>query len=201
MTNDYSIKFQHYQKNQLQKVVRGLEEAPSETGSAARGALAALTALGLAGPRAASSITRCLGIRALLLSLVSGGRLSSDLRCACLRALASVCCCLEAIDQFVAEAGPEILADLLDSQSTPDSEKSEAAALVVQITAPWMDRAGLGYVEPFADQLVGALTDLAENSKCKQTLLLSTAAINHLSYSKRCIGAIVKYNSIKKLLR
>ncbi|XP_031783283.1 uncharacterized protein LOC100677874 isoform X2 [Nasonia vitripennis] len=185
----------------IEKVVLALEEAPSEAGSAARGALAALTALGLAGPRAGASVARCSGIRALLTSLVSAGRLSSELRSASLRALASVCCCIEAVDQFVREGGPEILSDILAADSTPESEKSEAAALVVQITAPWMDYVGLPYVEPFAHDLISALTNLAERTSCKQTLLLSTAAINHMAHSRRCIGPIIKCNSIKRLLR
>ncbi|OXU25411.1 hypothetical protein TSAR_012629 [Trichomalopsis sarcophagae] len=185
----------------IEKVVLALEEAPSEAGSAARGALAALTALGLAGPRAGASVARCSGIRALLTSLVSAGRLSSELRSASLRALASVCCCIEAVDQFVREGGPEILGDILAADSTPQSEKSEAAALVVQITAPWMDYVGLPYVEPFAHDLISALTNLAERTSCKQTLLLSTAAINHMAHSRRCIGPIIKCDSIKRLLR
>ncbi|XP_011501982.1 PREDICTED: uncharacterized protein LOC105365498 isoform X2 [Ceratosolen solmsi marchali] len=185
----------------IEKVVLGLEEAPREDGSAARGALAALTALGLAGPRAGASVARCSGIRALLTSLVSAGRLSSQLRCATLRALASVSCCLEAIERFVAEGGPDILADVLADPGTPQAEKSEAAALLVQITAPWMERAGLPHMEPFARSLVPALTDLAEATNCKQTLLLAAAAINNLSHSRRCIAAIVESDSIKKLLR
>ena len=181
--------------------MRGLEEAPREAGSTARGALAALTALGLAGPRAGASVARTSGIRALLTSLVSSGRLSSELRSASLRALASVCCCLEAVEQFVREGGPEIVVDVLTAESTPQTEKSEAAALLVQITAPWMERMGLPYIEPFAAELVKALTDLAEATTCKQTLLLAAAGINHLSRSKRCIGPIIKCDSIKKLLR
>lgn len=185
----------------IEKVVRGLEEAPKENGSTARGALAALTALGLAGPRAASSIARCSGIRALLTSLVSAARLSSELRSCTLRALASVCCCVEAIDQLVREGGPEILVELLSREDTPHTEKSDAAALLVQITAPWMDYVGLPYIEPFALDFVDSITELAEKTTCKQTLLLAAAAINHLAHSRRCIAAIIKCDSIKKLLR
>ncbi|KAL7303279.1 hypothetical protein TKK_0004473 [Trichogramma kaykai] len=185
----------------IEKVVRGLEEAPRQTGSTARGALAALTALALAGPRAAASIARCAGVRALLLSLVSAGRLSTDLRCACLRALACVCSCLEAVDQFVAEAGPEILVDLLAAPETPEAEKSEAAALVVQLTAPWIERMGLPHLEAYCERLVEALTELAEATHDKQTLLLAAAAINHLSHSRHSIRHIVERDSIKKLLR
>ncbi|XP_063979773.1 protein inscuteable homolog [Diachasmimorpha longicaudata] len=185
----------------IERVVRGLEDAPEETGSAARGALAALTALGLAGTRAGSSIARCAGIRALLTSLISAGRLSSELRASTLRALSCVCCCPQAINHFVKEGGPEILVDLLASKTSPEKEKMEAAALVVQITAPWTEALGLRHLEPFANILVDILTSLAEETKCAQTLLLSAAALNNLGDSKKCVYAIVKSNTVRKLLR
>ncbi|XP_043468640.1 protein inscuteable homolog [Leptopilina heterotoma] len=185
----------------VERVVRGLEEAPSEGGSAARGALAALTALGMSGPRAGSSIARCSGVRTLLTSLISAVRLSSDLRSASLRALASVCCCSEAIEKFVNEDGPEILVDLLATELRPETEKMEAAALVVQITAPWTNAMGLSHLEPFAVTLVDALTKLAEKTACSQTLLLAAAALNHLSKSRTYVGEILKRDSIKKLLQ
>ncbi|XP_014211118.1 uncharacterized protein LOC106641268 [Copidosoma floridanum] len=185
----------------IEKVVRGLEEAPREGGSTARGSLAALTALGLAGPRAGASVARCSGIRALLASLVSSSRLSSELRCASLRALASVCCCLEAVDQFVAQGGPDILADILGAEATPHTEKSEAAALLVQVTAPWMDRVALPYLEPHGHRFVRALTELAERTTCKQTLLIAAAGLNYLAHSRKCVAAVVACDSIKKLLR
>ena len=184
----------------LQRVVRGLEEAPREGGRAARGALAALTALGLAGSRAGSSIARCSGVRALLTSLVSAGRLSSDLRAASLRALASVCCCPLAIEYFVYEGGPEILIDLLAAEMTPEMEKMEATALIVQITAPWTNALGLSHLEPFARDLVNFLTSLAERTTCGQTLLLVAAALNNLADSRKFLLPILQHDSVRKLL-
>ncbi|XP_011298174.1 protein inscuteable homolog [Fopius arisanus] len=185
----------------IERVVRGLEDAPRETGSAARGALAALTALGLAGTRAGNSIARCSGVRALLTSLISAGRLSSELRCSTLRALSSVCCCPLAIGHFVKEGGPEILVDLLASKTAPERERMEATALVVQITAPWTDALGLRHLEPFANILVDILTNLAEETRCAQTLLLSAAALNNLGDSQKCVYALVKCETVRKLLR
>ncbi|XP_034944621.1 uncharacterized protein insc [Chelonus insularis] len=185
----------------IERVVRGLEDAPRETGSAARGALAALTALGLAGARAGNSIARCSGVRALLTSLISASRLSSELRAASLRALSSVCCCALSISHFVKEGGPEILVELLTSPTTPEREKIEATALVVQITAPWTEARGLKYLEPFANLLVDTLTHLAESTTCSQTLLLSAAALNNLAESTKCIQAIVRFETVRKLLR
>ncbi|XP_057326976.1 protein inscuteable homolog [Microplitis mediator] len=185
----------------IERVVRGLEEAPRESGSAARGALAALTALGLAGSRAGNSIARCSGVRALLTSLISASRLSSELRASSLRALASVCCCPLAIDHFIKEGGPEILVDLLTSPSTPEREKIEATALIVQVTAPWIDALGLRHFEPFAAPLTLTLIYLAESCACAQTLLLCAAALNNLSDSPAFVDAILTHESIRRLIK
>lgn len=185
----------------IEKVVRGLEEAPKDDTTVARGALAALTALGLVGSRAGSSIARCCGIRALLTSLITGGRTSTDFVAASLRALASVCSCPIAIDCFARDGGPEILADLLMADSTPEGEKTEATALIVQITAPWTKAFGLPYLEPFANSLIPSLNRLVENTCCGQTLLLVAAALNNLSKSKRCRSLILQYDTVRNLLK
>ncbi|KZC09259.1 PREDICTED: protein inscuteable homolog [Dufourea novaeangliae] len=185
----------------IERVVRGLEEAPKDDIMVARGALAALTALGLAGPRAGSSITRCSGIRALLTSVITAGKTSTDFVAASLRALASVCCSAVAIDQFVKDGGPEILTDLLIAGHSSEKEKMEATALVVQITAPWVNALGLPYLEPFSRNLIPSLNRLVENTSCNQTLLLGAAAFNHLSKSKTCASVILKQGTVKKLLK
>lgn len=185
----------------LQRVVRGLEEAPKDDTTVARGALAALTALGLAGPRAGSSITRCSGIKALLTSLITAGKTSNDFVTASLRALASVCSSATAINQFVKDGGPEILTDLLVAENSTEKEKMEATALVVQITAPWVNALGLPYLEPFAKDLMPPLNRLVETTSCGQTLLLVAAAFNHLSKSRICAFVILEHDTVKKLLR
>ncbi|XP_053995195.1 protein inscuteable homolog [Hylaeus anthracinus] len=185
----------------IEKVVRGLEESPKDDTTVARGALAALTALGLAGPRAGSSVTRCSGIRALLTSLITAGRTSKDFVAASLRALASVCCSSIAIDQFVKDGGPEILTDLLVAENSTEKEKMEATALVVQITAPWVNALGLPYLEPFVKDLIPPLNRLVESTTCGQTLLLVAAAFNHLSKSKVCASVILEHDTVKKLLK
>ncbi|XP_046747854.1 protein inscuteable homolog [Diprion similis] len=190
----------------VERIVRGLEEAPREDGIAARGALAGLTALGLGpgGRRGGRSVARCSGVRTLLTALISVRGQSSgsrDSRVACLRALGSVCCCAEAIEQLAAHGGAEILADLLSSEAAPEAEKMEATALVVQITAPWTDALGLPHLEPFAEELVRSLTLLAEDTACSQTLLLAAAALNNLARSPRCAGPMVARKTVASLLR
>ncbi|XP_076646658.1 INSC spindle orientation adaptor protein [Halictus rubicundus] len=185
----------------IERIVRGLEEAPKDDTMVARGALAALTALGLAGPRAGSSISRCSGIRALLTSLITAAKTSSDFVPASLRALASVCSSAVAINQFVKDGGPEILTDLLAAKDSTEKEKMEATALVVQITAPWVNAVGLPDLEPFASTLIPSLNRLVESTSCSQTLLLGAAAFNHLSKSKVCAAVILKHDTVKKLLK
>ncbi|XP_011164300.1 protein inscuteable homolog [Solenopsis invicta] len=185
----------------IEKIVRSLEEAPREDSSVARGALAALTALGLSDPRAGSSIARCSGVKALLTCLVTTGQMPDDLVVISLRALASTCSSATAIEYFAREGGPEILTDLLGAESSSEKEKTEATALVVQITAPWTNARGLPYLEPFADSLIPALNQVLENTNCAQTLLLAAAALNQLSKSTICATIILEEDSVKKLLR
>lgn len=185
----------------MQKIVRCLEETPKEDSSVARGALAALTALGLAGARAGSSIARCSGIRALLTSLISAIRKSNDYVATSLRALSSVCCSRTAIEHFVKDDGPEIVIDLLSSKTSSEINKMEATALIVQITAPWTNAVGLPHVEPFADTLITALGNLIENVNSEQTLLLTAAALNQISKSRKCADIIIRQDTVRNLLR
>ncbi|KAL2718376.1 Protein inscuteable like protein [Vespula squamosa] len=185
----------------IEKIVRCLEEVPKEDSSVARGALAALTALGLAGARAGSSIARCSGIRALLTSLISAIRKSNDYVATSLRALSSVCCSRTAIEHFVKDDGPEIVIDLLSSKTSSEINKMEATALIVQITAPWTNAVGLPHVEPFADTLIIALGNLIENVNSEQTLLLTAAALNQISKSRKCADIIIRQDTIRNLLR
>lgn len=168
----------------------------------ARGALAALTALGLSDPRAGSSIARCSGIKALLTCLIAVGRVTpDDFVAITLRALASVCCSATAIECFAKDGGPEILTDLLAAESSSEREKTEATALVVQITAQWTNARGLPYLEAFAESLIPSLNQLVESTGCAQTLLLTAAALNHLSKSRLCAGVIMQEDSVRRLLR
>ncbi|XP_012535113.1 protein inscuteable homolog [Monomorium pharaonis] len=185
----------------IEKIVRSLEEAPRGDSSVTRGALAALTALGLSDPRAGSSIARCSGIKALLTCLVTIGHTPDDLVATSLRALASACSSATAIEYFAREGGPEILTDLLNAESTSEKEKTEATALVVQITASWTNARGLPYLEPFADSLIPSLNWVVENTNCAQTLLLAAAALNQLSKSRICATIILEEDSVRKLLR
>lgn len=73
-----------------------LEEPTSDM--ALRSALSSLIALGLEGPHLSRLVAHCSGVRALL-SICLESR-SSSIRTAALRALATVCCVVEAIRQL-----------------------------------------------------------------------------------------------------
>lgn len=73
-----------------------LEEPASDM--ALRSALSSLIALGLEGPHLSRLVAHCSGVRALL-SICLESR-SSSIRTAALRALATVCCVVEAIRQL-----------------------------------------------------------------------------------------------------
>jgi hypothetical protein len=73
-----------------------LEEPTSDM--ALRSALSSLIALGLEGPHLSRLVAHCSGVRALL-SVCLESR-SSSIRTAALRALATVCCVVEAIRQL-----------------------------------------------------------------------------------------------------
>lgn len=135
------------------------------------------------------------------MSLLPEERLSSELRAACLRALATVCCCSIAIERFAADDGPEILVNILRAKTSPTNEKIEAAALVVQLTAPWTNHMGLRHLEPLRESIVGALIELAENcSSSFQALLLAAAALNNLAKSSKCAVTIDQYDVVHRLL-
>jgi hypothetical protein len=73
-----------------------LEEPTSDM--ALRSALSSLIALGLEGPHLSRLVAHCSGVRALLTICLESR--SSSIRTAALRALATVCCVVEAIRQL-----------------------------------------------------------------------------------------------------
>ncbi|PSN45369.1 hypothetical protein C0J52_07538 [Blattella germanica] len=78
-------------------VLVGMLEEPTSN-LALRSALSSLTALGLEGPHLSRLVAQCSGIRALLAVCLESQ--SSTIRTAALRALATICCVVEAIRQL-----------------------------------------------------------------------------------------------------
>lgn len=112
----------------------------------------------------------------------------SSVRALALRALATICCCPEAISQFGQAGGLEILRDIVQKDGVKevskktDAERREAVSLLTQITAPW--HGGQCKVEGLKDSaeiIVEGVTDIIEKTNCCPTLLLCAASLNNLS--------------------
>ncbi|KAG5869392.1 Protein inscuteable-like protein [Gonioctena quinquepunctata] len=106
----------------------------------------------------------------------------SSLRTLVLRALSTMCCNSSAVRKFEKFSGVQIVADTLEEQSTPEPEKSEAVALLAQVTAPWLeDNHSVKGLQDYSRKLVKSLTKFASATKCCQNLLLCAAALANLS--------------------
>ena len=76
-----------------------------------------------------------------------------------LRAVATVCCVTESIEELEKVGGVEALSDMLSSQSASESVRAEAAGVVAQILSPCLDQYThlAGFLENM-DDLVRSLT-------------------------------------------
>ncbi|CAG9865301.1 unnamed protein product [Phyllotreta striolata] len=126
----------------------------------------------------------------------------SSMRSLLLRALTTVCSGSSAVRQFEKFSGVQIVADILEEHSRPEPERSEAVALLAQITAPWLeDNHSVKGLQEYSSKLVRALTRFASSTRCCQNLLLCAAALANLSSmdskSARCM---VEWGTAEALL-
>lgn len=106
----------------------------------------------------------------------------SSLRSLILRALSTMCCNSSAVRQLEKFSGVQIIADTLEEDSRPEPERSEAVALLAQVTAPWLeDNHSVKGLQDYSRKLVKSLTKFAFATKCCQNLLLCAAALANLS--------------------
>ncbi|KAH8372963.1 hypothetical protein KR009_009139 [Drosophila setifemur] len=109
----------------------------------------------------------------------------SSVRALALRALATLCCVPQAINQLGSCGGIEIVRDILQVESIEDRgaiERREAVSLLAQITAAWHGpEHRVPGLRACAESLVTGLTALLQPDCCSQTLLLCAAALNNLS--------------------
>lgn len=134
-----------------------MEEPQTEL--ALRAALSALCSLGLEGGQLAELVARCEGVRALL-SVILEAR-STAIRVSGLRALATVCAVSDTIAQFQKAGGLDILTDILADTRRPETETREAAAVLAQVTAPWIENSPP--LPELADHLPSLVTSLTRN--------------------------------------
>nr|CAD7461562.1 unnamed protein product [Timema tahoe] len=165
--------------HQITMLVNVIEEPGTEM--ALRAALSSLCDLGTEGPHLIRLVAECEGVNALL-AVVLESR-SSSIRTAALRSLSTVCCVTDTIRRFEQAGGLEILAELLTEETRPEAELSEAAAVLAQITAPWVeDNHNVRGLTESLPSLVHSLTRLVSNTRSDETLLLSAAALANLTF-------------------
>lgn len=84
---------------------------------------------------------------------------TSHTRRAALRALSAVCCTARAVRALEQAGGVEVVAELLSEAGRAEEERAEAAAVLAQITAPWVpDNARVEGLAQHLDSIVHALT-------------------------------------------
>ncbi|KAH8257910.1 hypothetical protein KR038_002836 [Drosophila bunnanda] len=109
----------------------------------------------------------------------------SSVRALALRALATLCCAPQAINQLGSCGGIEIVRDILQVESAGERgaiERREAVSLLAQITAAWHGpEHRVPGLRDCAESLVAGLAALLQPECCAQTLLLCAAALNNLS--------------------
>lgn len=99
-----------------------------------------------------------------------------------LRALTTICSNGKAIQCFVRSQGLYLIVDTLADHERPEPERSEAIALLAQITAPWIeDNHCIGGLAELNQKLIKSLAHFASNTKCCQNLLLCSAAVANLT--------------------
>ncbi|XP_017126343.2 uncharacterized protein LOC108145432 [Drosophila elegans] len=109
----------------------------------------------------------------------------SSVRALALRALATLCCAPQAINQLGSCGGIDIVRDILQVESAGERgaiERREAVSLLAQITAAWHGpEHRVPGLRDCSESLVAGLAALLQPECCTQTLLLCAAALNNLS--------------------
>lgn len=110
------------------------------------------------------------------------------------------------IRYFEKYSGIQIITDTLEDHSKPEPERSEAVALLAQVTAPWLeDNHSIKGLQLYAKRLISTITKFAATTKCCQNLLLCAAALANLSsldnhfiqYLIECGSASILLSAVK----
>ncbi|CAL4058863.1 unnamed protein product [Meganyctiphanes norvegica] len=188
---------------EIKVVVRAIEEPPGasitidskkevdvSTVATLSDAVSHLTALGVDGGHICRLIARLGGVKALL-GLCLELRLR-DVRVAALRALATVCCVVDGIQELEKGGGVEVVAEILCDEGCPEEERSEAAGVLAQITSPWVENNHrLQALHTHMKKIVKALTSLAASTESAEIFLLASAALANLTFlDGGCVSAM-----------
>lgn len=150
-------------------------------------AIGNLSSLGLDGENTCRLIAKVGGVRSLLSVCIETKY--RQFRAQALRALATVCCVIDAIGELEKAGGVECITDILCDAESSEKDKSEAAGVIAQITSPWIDNNH--HIQGLAEsviQLISALTDLAKTTNSDEVFLLASAALANITFldSKAC---------------
>lgn len=200
-----SVLFTHWQgvrqevlSSEIKKLVNKLECPTSELDL--RATITGITSVALRNEEVVELFTK-VDIVPILLILCEKCE-GSSLRSLLLRALSTMCCSSTAVRHFEKFSGVQIIADTLDEDSRPEPERSEAVALLAQVTAPWLeDNHSVKGLQDYSRKLVRSLTKFSANTRCCQNLLLCAAALANLStMDSKAIKHMIHSNTAKFLI-
>lgn len=140
-----------------------------------------LATIALEGDDICKLIAQLGGVRSLLTICVEQKYV--ELRAQSLRALATICCVIEAIGELEKVEGVECVSEILCDSKSSEKEKSEAAGLIAQITSPWIDNNH--YIQGLRENLPSltkSLTELAKTTSSDEIFLLATAALANITF-------------------
>ncbi|KAJ8921521.1 hypothetical protein NQ315_003139 [Exocentrus adspersus] len=189
---------QHILVDQVKNLINRLENPESELDL--RATITGMTSLSLRHEELVEVFTKAdvIPILLILCEKCEG----SSLRSLILRALSTMCCNSSAVRQLEKFSGVQIIADTLEDDSRPEPERSEAVALLAQVTAPWLeDNHSVKGLQDYSRKLVKSLTRFASATKCCQNLLLCAAALANLSaMDPKSIKYIIHAKTAKVML-
>lgn len=185
-------------ENEINKIIEEMEDPKSEMHI--RGMITAITALTLRNEKLVN-IFVSFGTVEILVVLCEKCE-GSTVRTLALRALSTICTHCLAIRQLEKAQGVEMITEILSDESRPEPERSEAVALLAQITAPWIeDNHNVKRLEELSKKLIKYLTKFAKKTNCCQNLLLCAAALANLTtMCPTSVRYVLKNNTTKNLL-
>lgn len=163
----------------MKSIIDVLEEPPSLANL--KSVLCTIEILGNHNSSLCRSLAAIGGIRALL--TVGIDPRFKTIRARTLRALATLCCVNESIQEVEESGGVECITEILVDETSTEEEKREAAGFIAQITSPALENSHR--IEGLAENLrclIQSLTNLAKSTKSSDSFLLATAALANLTF-------------------
>lgn len=123
------------------------------------------------------------------------------IRARALRAISTICCIPESIQELEKVGGLECLADILSDKAQGEEVRGEAAGVVAQITSPALDQhlPVIGLIENMND-LLKTLIDLCHETSSNEVFLLASAAIANITFMDSNASDILLYLKAPSIL-